>query len=92
MSTTSTMEKELLRAARSGQDLNEIMRQYGRNKGPFYQALAKATAVIQRELSDLSRSFVEVQRGPIRCPAVVAPTLAVSLTENGTTGAIGLSL
>ena len=62
MNVTSTIEQELLEAARSGRDLDEIMRQYGRTKGPFYKALATATATLQSEVSNLSHSLSEAQR------------------------------
>jgi hypothetical protein len=62
MNVTGTIEGELLNAAHSGRDLDEIMRQYGRTKGPLYQALARATTTIKSELSDLSDALSHAQR------------------------------
>ena len=55
MNLTTTIEQELLNAAHSGRDLYQIMRRHGRTKGPYYQALARATATLEGELSNLSR-------------------------------------
>lgn len=55
MTLKGTIVVELLNSIADPGELEEVVRKYSRSKGPFYAALAEATAQLLRRLGNLQR-------------------------------------
>lgn len=59
---TETITQELLDAAADPGGLDFVFQKYGQSKGPFYNALAQATAALSEQFTSLSGKCKELER------------------------------